>query len=296
MILHILNGDSTAESFRHTSLPGDVLVWREMLCEGWVPATPDFEEFWQERGDFLVNHYGFDHQEYETRALSEFRRLREVDRYDEITLWFEFDLFCQINLLYLLHFFAEKDVGETRLTLVSPGSHPDHPRFKGMGQLTPEQLAALWPERILLTPHDLRVGQAAWQAYTASTPDALLDFLNGGDFGQLYFLKTALNAHLSRFPAEATGLGFVERYWLNALPETGQAVPTMTRFWDENPQFGFGDLQLLRTLDDLKAAGLVHENGRLALTDRAGAVLAGRENYRNFAPRPRFLGGVQLPA
>ena len=293
---HVLNGDSTADSFSQTDLPGEILVWREMLCEGWVPNTPDFEEFWQQRGDFLARHYGFDRDEYENRAVSECRRLHEFRRYDEITLWFEFDLFCQINLLYLLRFFSEKDLGETRLTLVSPGSHPAHPNFKGMGELTPDQLAVLWPERIPLTPHDLRVGHRAWQAYTAASLEALQRFLAEGDFGQLRFLENALHAHLSRFPAESTGLGRVERFWLEALPETGEKVPTMVRFWNENPQFGFGDVQLLRTLDELKTAGLIHENGRLARTERAEAVLAGRENYRNFAPCPRFLGGVELSA
>lgn len=296
MNLHILNGDSTAHSLQQTALPGEILVWREMLCEGWVPATADFEEFWQQRGDFLARHYAFDRDDYENRVVQEVRRLREFRRYDEITLWFEFDVFCQINLLYLLRFFSENDLGKTRLTLVSPGSHPAHPNFKGMGELTSGQLAALWPERITLTPHDLRLGHRAWQAYTATSPEALRRFLTEGDFGQLRFLENALHAHLSRFPAESTGLGRVERFWLEALPETGEKVLTMVRFWNENPQFGFGDVQLLRTLDELKTAGLIHENDRLARTERAGAVLAGRENYRNFAPRPRFLGGVELPA
>jgi len=295
-ILHILNGDSAAHSFQQTALPGEILVWREMLCEGWVPAAADFESFWQQRGDFLARHYAFDRDEYENRAVSEFRRLHDFNRYDEITLWFEFDLFCQINLLYLLRFFSEKDLGQTRLTLVSPGSHPAHPNFKGMGELTPPQLAALWPERISLTQPDWQVGRRAWHAYTAASPEALRNFLAEGDFGRLRFLENALLAHLSRFPAEATGLGFVERFWLEALPETGEKVTTMMKFWDENPRFGFGDLQLLRTLDELKTAGLVQENGGLTSTDRAGAVLAGRQNYRNFAPRPRFLGGVELPA
>ncbi|MBC7893449.1 MAG: hypothetical protein H7Y12_14630, partial [Sphingobacteriaceae bacterium] len=71
-------------------------------------------------------------------------------------------------------------------------------------------------------------------------------------------------------------------------------VPLLTRFWDENPQFGFGDFQLLRSLDELQQAGLVHENGQLSLTERGRAVLEGQETYRNFAPRPRWLGGVEL--
>jgi len=145
-ILHVLNGDSTAYLFRQTALPGEVLVWREMLSEGRVPVTDDFAPFWQQRGDFLAKTYGFDRAEYERDVVNEAQRLLDFWQFDEITLWFEFDLFCQINLLYLLNFFANQDLGTTRLTLVSPGSHPEHLHFKGMGALSPPQLAALWPD------------------------------------------------------------------------------------------------------------------------------------------------------
>ncbi|MBC7893266.1 MAG: DUF1835 domain-containing protein, partial [Sphingobacteriaceae bacterium] len=262
--LHVLNGDSTAYSFRQTALPGEVLVWREMLSEGQVPVTDDFAKFWQERGDFLAEHYDFDRDEYERMVVNEAQRLLDCRTYDEVTLWFEFDLFCQINLLYLLNFFANHDLGQTHLTLVSPGSHPEHPNFKGMGELNPAQLAALWPERITLTAEDLNIGQQAWQAYRADATEALRTLVEKASFGQLSHLKTALLAHLSRFPAKPSGLGFIEKFWLNYLEtEHSEKIPLLTRFWDENPQFGFGDLQLLRTLDDLKAAGLVHENGQL---------------------------------
>lgn len=294
--LHVLNGDSTAYSFRQTALPGEVLVWREMLSEGRVPVTDDFAQFWQQRGDFLTEHYGFDRAEYEQDMVSEVQRLLNFRQFDEITLWFEFDLFCQINLLYLLNFFANQDLGQTRLTLVSPGSHPQHPSFKGMGELSPAQLAALWPERLTLTARDLETGREVWRAYRADSLEELRTVVQWEDFGQLVHLKTALFAHLSRFPAPTNGLGFIEKFWLNNLESTPSAnAPLLTRFWDENPQFGLGDLQLLRTLDELKRAGLVHENGQFSLTARGRAVLDGRETYRNFAPRPRWLGGVELP-
>jgi|GEM_PF-6662012 len=140
------------------------------------------------------------------------------------------------------------------------------------------------------------MGREAWRAYRADSPEALRTLVGQADFGQLVHLKTAMFAHLSRFPAPANGLGFIEKFWLKNLePAPSANVPLLTRFWNENPQFGLGDLQLLRTLDELKRAGLVHENGPLSLTARGQAVLEERETYRNFAPRPRWLGGVELP-
>lgn len=291
--LHILNGDATESPFRQAGLSGDVLVWREMLSEGQVPATADFDSFWQLRGDFLALQYGLDREEYGRKVGREVRRVRDFRRYSEITLWFEFDLFCQFNLLYLVNFFAEQDLGPTSLTLVSPGAFPGRPDFKGLGELNAAELAMLWHERIELTDDDLRVGQAAWRAYVAG-PVALRMLLEADQFGQFYHLKTAIEVHLKRFPDPATGLGHVEKFWLNALQAEGaEPVQIMTRFWNEHPEFGFGDFQLLRTLHDLKQAGLVHEKDRLSLTDRGHAVLTGTQTYQTFASRPSFMGGVE---
>ena len=33
-ILHILNGDATANSFAGTGLDGEIMIWREVLSEG----------------------------------------------------------------------------------------------------------------------------------------------------------------------------------------------------------------------------------------------------------------------
>jgi hypothetical protein len=289
--LHVLNGDGTAYSFRQTDLPGEVLVWREMLCVERIPSTDDFDTFWSQRADFLVEYEGFDRAEYE--RLSEVQRLQDFRRYDEITLWFEFDLFCQVNLLYLLQFFAGQRLGSTRLTLVSPGTFPGRPDFKGMGELTAVELATLWPERLQLTEFDLRVGRLAWQAYREGPP-AVRAFLAAEEFGQLVHLKTALEAHLSRFPAAADGLGSIERFWLqNLRAGATEPVPVMHQFWNEHPEFGLGDFQLLQTLDELQQAGLVRQHGTLALTERGHDVLAGTRTYQTFATRPRFLGGVE---
>lgn len=291
--LHILNGDGTAHPFRQTGIPGEVLIWREMLCVDWVPGTDDFATFWQQRGDFLADHRGFDRAEYEQNVVAEVRRLLDSAAYDEITLWFEFDLFCQVNLLYLLQFFAGQGVGSTRLTLVSPGTFPGRSDFKGMGELTAAELMTLWPDRLKLTAHELAVGRSAWRAYREG-PGAVRAFLSTDDFGQLVHLKTAFEAHLSRFPEATDGLGRIERFWLQALQAGAtEPVPVLKRFWNEYPEFGLGDSQLLQTLNELQQAGLVHQNGTLGLTDRGRAVLAGTQTYHTFAPQPCFLGSVE---
>ncbi len=82
-------------------------------------------------------------------AVSRGERLRDYDQclatltqwdravegyrsYDEVVLWFEHDLFDQLLLVRLLDWFSARDLGLTRLSLISIAEHPAVPRFVGM--------------------------------------------------------------------------------------------------------------------------------------------------------------------
>jgi len=46
-IIHVLNGDSTVQILAKSGIQGDVIVWRELLCEGPVNFTVGSDEFWK---------------------------------------------------------------------------------------------------------------------------------------------------------------------------------------------------------------------------------------------------------
>ncbi len=64
---------------------------------------------------------------------------------DEVVLWFEHDLFDQLNLIWLLDALAGAGTPEQRVRLVVIGEHPEVDPFHGLGQLSPAQLLALFP-------------------------------------------------------------------------------------------------------------------------------------------------------
>ena len=100
-MLHILNGDATANLFKETGLPGQVLVWREILAEGPATQTPDEKAFWRQRQEYITQSYQETTQNYHLKVLTELNRLQQLCRQqDEIILWFEHDLICQVNLVY----------------------------------------------------------------------------------------------------------------------------------------------------------------------------------------------------
>ncbi|HEX2949998.1 MAG TPA: hypothetical protein VHV83_10615, partial [Armatimonadota bacterium] len=54
-ILHIHCGDSSAQVLRESQLPGDVLVWTELLHEGPTPLEVDNETWLHLRASFLAS-------------------------------------------------------------------------------------------------------------------------------------------------------------------------------------------------------------------------------------------------
>jgi hypothetical protein len=82
-------------------------------------------------------------------------------------------------------------LADASLSLVSIDRHPAVERFLGLGQLEPEQLAALLPRRAPVEPRHLQAGQEAWQAFRAADTAALESFI-ADDSGDLPFLGAAL--------------------------------------------------------------------------------------------------------
>ena len=89
-------------------------------------------------------------------------------------------------------------------------------RFTGLGQLTPAQLASLWPKRKRVGRRQLALGARAWAALRALTPEPLEALLKS-DLRELPFLKAALQRHLQELPWTTDGLSLTERQALAAL-------------------------------------------------------------------------------
>ena len=173
-LLHILNGDCTREVIERSSVPGTFSVWADVLHEGPVPSGLSLEQFREVRARF---HADRDHTETYEAALDYHRRwddgLASFPEYDEVILWFEHDLFDQLILIRHLDYFAGRDMGGTRLSLVCVGEYPGVDRFIGLGQLDPDQLASLAGTRQQVTAGQLDLGRAAWAAFTAPDPTRL---------------------------------------------------------------------------------------------------------------------------
>ncbi len=253
-MLHIHNGDCSAEIARQSSLPGEHFAWREALIEGPTPAGTTEHEWRNLRATHLAESYQVDQVETVSELRIQEAKLASHPEHDEVILWFEPDLFCQTNLLYLLNWFAERELGNTRLSLICIGEFPGLPKFRGLGELNPEQMASLFDIRHEVSSGEKSLAAVAWQAYCSRDPTAIQTLLET-DTSALPSLKPALQLHLERFPYVSNGLGRIQNRGLELIHDgVRNFADLFPRFGAAEPTYGLGDAQFWNTLRRMSQA------------------------------------------
>ena len=160
-LLHVTNGESAGNTLRQTALGGAVLPWQDALHEGPVPALPR-QELLRARAGFLAD-CGWGGRPALLSSLERRdRQLLEALRDDlRVVLWFEHDLYDQLQLLDVL---ALAHTVEAAPELIVIGSFPGRPSFAGLGELTASELETLWPSRDRATAAVLEAATNAWAA------------------------------------------------------------------------------------------------------------------------------------
>jgi hypothetical protein len=202
--LHVANGHCTTRLIEAAGLPGRTSIWADALHDGPVPDVSD-EELVRIRAAFIAD--GLDVSAEEVEA--DLKQWRDVvdddDGYDELVLWFEHDLFDQLNLIQLLTRIGRDRPIRKPVSLISIDRYPGHPHFKGLGELTPADIAALYDTRQPVTPQQFRLAARAWDAFRPGRR-AALDALLADNTSALPFLAPALRRHLDEAGSEPGGL------------------------------------------------------------------------------------------
>ncbi len=220
-LLHVTNGESAGNTLRQTALGGAVLPWQDALHEGPVPAIPR-QQLLRTRARFLAE-CGWGHQQ---ALLSSFER-RDQQLLDAlrdglpVVLWFEHDLYDQLQLLDVLAL-AHAEDAEPELIVI--GSFPGKPSFAGLGELTASELETLWPSRRPAEPASLEAATTTWAALRAPEPTALAE-LAASETSALPFLAPALRRLLAELPAPGDGLSGTERRALRAVASGAHSPP-----------------------------------------------------------------------
>ena len=310
-MLHVHNGDSSADILRRSGLPGEHLVWREALIAGPTPRGLSADAWQASRASFLADAYGLNVSDCLKRLVEQEEALRRFKDHEEVILWFEYDLFCQTLLIYLLDWFSQTSLGKTKLSLICINQFPGKPNFKGLGELNPEEMASLFESRHDVTDAELKLASQAWEAYRSPSPKAIEELL-GKDTSALPFLEKALVSHLARFPSAKNGLGRIENKALELVNAGfGEFTSLFTQFGQAEPIYGLGDSQfwndlkrisearhpllIMERLDvaqPLKSSGFTMSSFKLTATGEA--VRSNKDDFVRLNGIDFWLGGVHL--
>jgi hypothetical protein len=297
--LHITNGDSAAATMNEARIIGDILPWRDVLHDGPVPAGLSLAQLSPVRARFL-SEVGWDD---EAKLLHAFKARDDVvqryDEYEGVVLWFEWDLYDQLQLLQLLDFFAGKlGTRETplRLELVSLAGY--------LGSLPPDKFHDLYAQRQPVNVAMLSLGQRAWRAVTSSDPRDVARILEG-DTSPLPFLEGALKRFLEDLPWSSDGLSRAERQLLEGIaggPSKFGDVFQYATGREERIYCGDASAALylqrlaggVSPLVSFQSNGQALKDADLSVTDAGRSVLAEDKDWIELGGSDRWLGGVHL--
>jgi hypothetical protein len=311
-ILHFTNGDSTTDRMRSAGLDGELIPWRDILHEGPVPAGLSLDELSEVRAEWLASE-GLGSSDEISRDFAERDDfLRRFCDFDEVVLWFEWDLYDQLQLIQILDFMATTSAADraetgTRLSIVSLAGY--------LGNLEPDAFIPLFEGRRVLSDEMLELGKDAWTAFRSPDPRQFEAIARRNSLS-LEFLAPAIWRELEEFPSSLNGLSRSESQILEAIAQgplnfheifkrvaqreerifCGDA--TLARYIERmsrtrNPLIVYSSGEQIdapRTEDDSRA----FRNAEMALTVAGRDVLACDRDWIDLGGSDRWLGGVHL--
>lgn len=254
--LHILNGMSSLTIFNRSGIGGEAIAWNEILCEG--PSLPEISSprQYELRKNFTESQ--FSGHNYDEIVWGIWDLLSSDESFDEIVCWYEYDLFCQINFMAIIHWLAENRADD-HISIVCVG-RDETGRLRGLGEHPSEDYPHLYQNRQLLTPTQKEKASEFWTAYCSGAHDQLSSISQSAD---LPYLTEAIETHLHRFPWTTDHLSEHQRQILSWVKDGAKSARELVgKCLRSNGFYGFGDLQYFNMINEM-APCIDWEKGQL---------------------------------
>jgi len=299
-ILNITNGDCAVEVMKKADIPGVFLPWRDVLHDGPVPMDLSLEELSKFRAKFIVSRgWGTPdkiHQDFVDRDNT----LKTFREFDKIILWFEHDLYDQLQILQILDWFNQNKQNEIPPSLICRDTY--------LGPLSADEMKSLLKYEEVITDKQLLLASKAWLAFRSDTPEEWFSLLNT-DTSSLPFLENAIIRLLEEYPDSTTGLSRTAQQALKCISE-GEKLPGKvfgcsqdlegsifmgdSSFWVILHELLGSNPSLLTLPEGKKLTLPTSPDQVLSITSAAVDVLSGKNNWLDSVNLDRWIGGVHL--
>ena len=301
-MLHVLNGDSARIGLEQSGIPGEIVVWPDVLYEGPTPLATG-EEWIAARTAHLAGISDRAVDDVSARYRRDDAGLESFREHDEVVFWLEHDLFDQLLLIRHLWWMGERGArsagGETRFSLVCKDAY--------LGLLKPETFPALFADRRVITEAQITLGSQAWTAFCREDPSRLPAFATAV-LPDLPFLPAAMRRFLEEYPSTLNGLSRTEAQILRVASDGPLSVGKAFResaaleealFMGDLSFFGIVEgladaRQPLLTIDEPSNVPLSFVEKPIRVSEAGRAVLAGRADHVSLNGIDRWMGGVHL--
>jgi hypothetical protein len=304
--LTITNGDIAAGTLGEAGIAGKIIPWRDVLHEGPVDSSLSLSALSKQRARFIAERGWAGLTQASGGFAERDRAIQKLDDVDEVVLWFEDDLYDQLQLIQLLDFFARPPAKGKKVTLVVVDGY--------IPPLSAAKIQELDAARPLVTPAQFELARRAWKAFGSDDPQAILALLSE-DTSALPYLAAALKRHLEEFPSIENGLSRSEYEALSAINE-GHTTPVAafldvakrqesvflgdSIFWWYLERLSGRKNALVTWSDRTPVIAPTPDTSRqfvkreLKLTPLGREVLAARKDWQALNTNPRWLGGVEI--
>jgi hypothetical protein len=267
-MLHITNGDTAADQMRAGGIAGEILPWRDVLHEGPIPAGLSLTSLRHVRSRFIAScgwgELAAVQQEFARRDAV----LESFPDHQEVVLWFEGDLYDQLQLVQILDWFHGRSLGPTRLSMVASG--------EPLGTLAADRFEGLLDSRKPVTPDELEGARGVWLEVRNPDPSGLERLVRRG-IPALPRLDAALFRFLQEFPSVRNGLSRTED---RALQTIGHGRSRLCEVFvashhEQEERVFLGDAAFalsLQRMSDVEIPLLLVEDGSPVRLPRGGGV------------------------
>jgi len=298
-ILNITNGDCAVVIMEEAKIPGVFLPWRDILHDGPVPEGLSLEALSEIRAQFIIDCGWGSPKSIKDNFIARDNELKSYKNYEKIILWFEHDLYDQLQILQILDWFYQNAQSETELTIICTDQY--------LGMLKPAEMEALFQYEQSITEQHLVLASRAWSAFRSPDPKKWHDLLDL-DSSVLPFLEGAIIRLMEEYPNCSNGLSRTAHQALMIIAE-GEKRPgrVFGRYQESEDGRFLGDssfwLMLYELLEsdppllELTQGGeltLPNPNQELTITPTGSEVLSGSKNWLEMIKINRWIGGVHL--
>jgi len=222
---HILNGDCLAEKFPK-NLEGESIIWREALIDG--PVSDN--NFFENRKKFIKENYN-SKSDYNELVVKEFQKMQNIPEDSAVFFWFEDDLFCQVNLWFLI---SNLNLGKTNVFRVFPKDTE-----KGFAESDENDLLELFHSAKEINDTERKLISNLWADFQQNklSKEVSSEIVRN--------LEELITANENRFN------GTLENQIKEIQKNAESFEDVFKTFTQKYPIYGFGDLQLKRCIDKL---------------------------------------------